>query len=651
MKTHFLRSKAVAIAVLPQIFLSAPIIAAETKDLDETKEALTKPTRESSTQATQTIVVTATRTANTVDETMAPVTVIDREDIETLQASSLVELLSTTPSLDISTSGGLGSHANIHLRGTNSDHILTLIDGVPVGSATAGNMALQYLPVNQIERIEIVRGPRSSLYGADAIGGVIQIFTRKDENKQSQVYADVGYGSDQTRELNAGISGSYQNTQYQLSAGHTQTNGYNYIGTGVDDDDDGHDKTAVSLNINHQINDDLKIGALMLRSEGNSEYDGSYVNNTDFVEQVISGHINATLAKNWDSLLQINRSDSKSDNFLDNQKRSRFNTKRYSMSWKNDLQLNPDSLLVVGADYSKDYVDSSTDFDETTRWNRAVFAQLQHFGEHFDSSASVRHDDNEAYGKHNTWNMAFGFPLDESIRLTSSLGTAFKAPSFNDLYYPLENYPAYSPGLPTSSYSGNPDLEPEQATNFDFGIDANWQQHQWSARFFKTKVEDLIEYISELNEATNNYDGTMKNISNADIKGLEISYSTELWNWQIKANYSLIDAKNDDTNMRLPNRSEQLFNLHLDREHGNYSYGASLVAASDRYIDTEEQYQLGGYGIINLRTAYSINKQWTLKGKIDNLFDKNYALNARYALSGKYRAPGRMIFASLHYKM
>jgi len=631
----FLRA-AVAAAILPVPFYSYSALAEE----NHSKEQLDQLT----------IVVTATRTANTVDETMAPVTIIGREEIEKTQATSLVEVLSTTPSLDFSTSGGHGSNASIHLRGTNSDHVLTLIDGVPVGSATSGNMALQYLPLSQIERIEIVRGPRSSLYGADAIGGVIQIFTRKGKAQQ-QVFADVGYGSEQTREFNAGISGSNDSTQYSLSAGHFKTNGYNYVANNADDDRDGHDKSSFSLNASHQIDDKLTLGGLVLRSEGNSEYDGSYVNNTDFVEQVLSTHLNASINESWDMLLQVNRSDSKSNNFLDSQKRSQFDTKRYSLSWKNDIALSTESLLVVGADYSKDSVESSTDFDETSRWNRAVFAQYQYLGDSFDTSASVRHDDNQAYGKNNTWNIAFGYPLNDNLRLTSSLGTAFKAPSFNDLYYPLENYPAYSPGQPTSSYSGNPNLKPEEATNFDFGLDGSMDQHQWSVRYFKTKVDDLIEYISELNQATNNYDGTMKNISKAHIQGLELTYSTRVLNWDIRANYSLLDAKNDDTGHRLPDRSDQLFNLDIDSSQGKLSYGASIQAASERYIDTKEKYKLSGYGMINLRTAYEINKNWTIKAKIDNLFDKEYALNARYALSGKYLAPGRTAFASIHYKM
>jgi len=643
MSQNNLLRAAVAAAVLPVISFSSIISANE-------NTAQGAHTPEHLTPEQLTIVVTATRTANTVDETMAPVTIIEREDIEKIQATSLVEVLATTPSLDISTSGGFGSNANIHLRGTNSDHILTLIDGVPVGSATAGNMALQYLPLSQIERIEIVRGPRSSLYGADAIGGVIQIFTKKGQ-QETQVYADASYGSDQTREFNAGVSGGNNGTRYNLSAGHFKTNGYNYIGTGVDDDRDGHDKTALSFNASHRINDRLKIGGLFLRSEGNSEFDGSYVNNTDFVEQVISANLTATVSEKWDTLLQVNRSDSLSDNLLDSVKQSQFDTKRYSLSWKNDVELSDNSLLVAGADYSEDEVESSTEFDEISRWNRAVFAQYQYLGDNFDASASARHDDNEAYGSNNTWNIALGMPLDEDIRITSSLGTAFKAPSFNDLYYPLENYPAYAEGQPTSSYSGNPNLKPEEATNFDLGLDANWEQHQWSVRYFKTKVDDLIEYISELNEATNNYDGTMKNISKADIKGLEFTYNTRLMDWDIRANYSLIDAKNDDSGYRLPNRSEQLFNLHLDKKQGNIAYGASLIAASDRYIDTREQYKLSGYATVNLRAAYDVNKHWTVKGKLDNLFDKEYALNGRYALSGKYLAPGRMAFMSLHYKM
>ncbi len=599
-------------------------------------------------EAVPTIFVTANRTANTVDETMVPVTIISSDDIRRLQANSITEVLSLTPGIDISSSGGYGSNTSVHLRGTNSDHVLTLIDGIPAGSATSGTMAFQYIPVDQIERIEIVRGPRSSLYGADAIGGVIQIFTKKGTAKKSATI-DVGYGTQSTGKINAHFSNGNKDSQYHLGLSLFNTAGYNFIGND-NGKKHGYDNAAISLSGSHKLSQKLDLSALFLRSQGNSEFDGSFVNNTDYVEQVLGAKLNMQVNNSWDMSFNLGQNQSNSDNNLDELKKSQFDTTTNSFSWQNDIEILDNNIFTLGLDYKKDKVTSSTEFDLSSRDNKAIFAQYQLFEDAFDISASLRHDNNESYGKHNTGNLSFAVPINESIRLTAGYGSAFKAPTFNDLYYPEENFPAYTPGGPTSSYSGNPDLEAETSKSFDFGVNGNWQAHKWSVNYFNTRIENLIEYISEYDQNANNYDGTMKNISDAKIKGIELTYQTRLYSWNIQTNYSWLDPKNNDTNKLLPNRSQHLFNLQLDKNIGKFNYGASVHAASERYIDTTERYKLAGYATLNLRIDYHLNKSWSINGKVDNLFDTEYATNARFALSQKYIAQGRSAFISLQYK-
>jgi vitamin B12 transporter len=594
------------------------------------------------------IIITATRTANTADETMAPVTIITADDIGRLQVNSITEVLSLSPGVDMVSSGGFGSKSSLYLRGTNSNHILTIIDGVPVGSATAGTMAFEYLPVDQIERIEIVRGPRSSLYGADAIGGVIQIFTRKAEAKQ-RASIEVGYGTDNTNKLNAHYSNGNEKTQYHLGFNLFNTDGYNFVGNSSGKNH-AYDNNSLSLSASHKLTEQLNLSALFLRSQGNSEFDGSFVNNTDYIEQVTSIQLNAQLNDQWDMLFKAGQNQSNSDNNLDSLKMSHFDTSSYHYSWQNDVAITDNNLLTMGVDFKDDEVDSNTSFIETSRTNHALFTQYQLFKESFDFSASIRHDDNESYGRHNTGNISIAIPINQSIRLTAGYGTAFKAPTFNDLYYPVENYPAYTAGGPTSSYSGNPNLQPETSDSYDLGLSGQWKNQQWSINYFNSKVENLIEYISEYNASTNNYDGTMKNISSAKIKGLELSHQVQLNNWTMQSNYSWVDPKNRDSGKTLPFRSEHLFNLQLDSSLGQFSYGVSMQIASQRYIDTNEQYILAGYTTFNLRLNYQFNKQWSIKGKVDNLFDKEYAKSARFALSQKYLAAGRSAMISLQYK-
>jgi len=597
---------------------------------------------------TPVIIVTANRTANTVDETMAPVTIITAEDISRLQANSITEVLSLTPGVDLISSGGFGSKTSLHLRGTNSDHVLTLIDGIAVGSATSGTMAFEYLPVDQIERIEIVRGPRSSLYGADAIGGVIQIFTRKGIKNQDAAI-ELAYGNENTSKFNAHYANSNEKTQYHLGVSLFNTDGYNFVGN-KNGKKHGYDNSSISLSGSHKLTEVIDLSGLFLHSQGNSEFDGSFVNNTDYIEQVIGAKLNAEINDLWTMSFKIGQSQSNSDNNFDSLKKSHFDTTSYHSSWQNDIAISDNNLFTLGIDYKKDKVDSNTNFIQTSRDNHALFAQYQLFAQSYDLSASLRHDDNESYGRHNTGNISLAFPINKSIRLTTGYGTAFKAPTFNDLYYPEENYPAYTEGGPTSSYSGNPSLQAEKSDSFDLGLKGNWNNQQWSINYFNTKVDNLIEYISELNVSTNNYVGTMKNISNAKIKGLELSYQLDFFNWHVQSNYTWLDHKNTDTDKLLPDRSKHLFNLQLDQSIGKYSYGLSMQTASKRYIDTHEQYSLPGYTVYNLRLNYQINKQWSIKGKINNLFDKEYAQNARFALSQKYLASARTVLLSLKYK-
>ena len=269
------------------------------------------------------IIVTANRTANTVDETIAPVTIITRKDIDRLQAQSVVDVLKSTLGIDVKTSGGMGSSTSIFMRGTNSDHILVLVDGVPYGSATLGITPFQYIPVSQIERIEVVRGPQSSLYGSSAIGGIIQIFTNKETRGQS-FYADTGYGSDDTVEANAGFGYGNETSSFNIGVGYIDTNGYDFLGNpdsaNADNDDDSFDNTSVSINGRHKFNEQFTLSGSYLLADGENQYD--YTNGlnlattktrTEFKQQVASIVADLKINDIWSSQLLIGQSKDESD--------------------------------------------------------------------------------------------------------------------------------------------------------------------------------------------------------------------------------------------------------------------------------------------------------------------------------------------------
>ena len=580
------------------------------------------------------IVVTATRTARTADESLAPVTVLTREDIERLQARSVPELLRGLPGLSLVNSGGAGKATAVFLRGTESDHVLVLIDGVKVGSATLGTTAFQHLPIEQIERIEIVRGPRSSLYGSEAIGGVIQIFTRKGGGPV-RPFASAGGGSYKSWDAAAGLSGGGERGWFNLAVSGSETEGFNACegkpapgGAGcftVEPDKDGYRNRAASVRGGYRFRNSLEIDVHALRSEGDTEYDGSFVNESESVQQVLGGGLRFNLAGFWDLSVSGGRSLDQSENFKDGVFRSRFDTQRDTVSFQNDFGLGGVHLLSLGFDYQDDRVDSTTPYRPDSRNNRGAFAQYQGgLGRH-SLQLSLRRDDNQQFGEYTTGTAAWGWNFWRRLRLNAAYGTAFKAPTFNELYFP---------GF------GNPDLRPEQSRSLELGLKGNHAHGRWSLNVYETRVEDLIAF-----DAATFAPG---NIDQALIRGLELVAAVHWRDWELDTNLSLLDPRNRSGGANhkrlLPRRPQSAFRLDLDRRLGDLRLGGSVVAEGERYDDLANTRRLAGYATVELRGEYRFSRAWRLQARVENLLDKEYETAAYY------NQPGRSLFVTLRYQ-
>jgi len=580
------------------------------------------------------ITVTATRTHQKIDDSLASVTVITRQDIERQQVSSVQELLTGLPGVGITNNGGAGKVSSVFLRGTESDHVLVLIDGIKVGSATAGTTAFQDIPVEQIERIEIVRGPRSSLYGSEAIGGVIQIFTRKGGG-ETKPFFSRGAGSNNTNTASAGVSGGGDRGWYSLTANVIDTDGFNSCdgrpspgGAGCftyEPDEDGYRNVSGSLRAGYQFDNGLKLDASTLRTNGDSEFDGSFTNGSATVQEVLGTTVRYSPLELWQLNLAIGRSQDKSDSFKDGTFRSRFNTSRDSVSWQNDLSISDHQLLSLGLDYLDDNVVSSTAFSVTSRDNKGLFAQYQGTFADYDVQLSMRQDDNEQFGSHTTGGAGLGYALSKTLRLTGTYGTAYKAPSFNELYFP--------------GYS-NANLQPEESQSFELGLSGHANSVQWSLNAYETRIDNLIGFSS--------ITFAPANINKSRIRGLEATLFTQLDRWTVKTNLTLLDPKNLSTSASvgelLPRRSKQSLRLEVDRQFKHYSYGATLRAIGKRYDDLANTQKLSGYGIIDIRAEYQLAKDWQLQGRIENLLDKDYETAALY------NQPERGLFVKLRYQ-
>ena len=581
------------------------------------------------------VVVTATRTAITTDAALAPVEVIGREAIERSQAKSLTELLRGRAGINVSNQGGAGKLSTLFVRGSESDHVLVLVDGVRIGSATSGLASFQDLPVAMIDRIEIVRGPRSSLYGSDAIGGVIQVFTRRDKGP-AQFRFHVGAGSHGYREGGLGVGGSTERGWFGIDAGLQSTDGIDacrgagapvFAGCFVDGqtDRDGYENHSFSARGGVSIGDALTLEAHALHASGHNEYDGSFVDNSDIVQQVVGAQLRWKASDRFDLRVDVGSNKDESDNFLGAAPKGYFGSRRDSVSVQADIALADAQLLTLGADWLRDRIDSDNDFDEKRRTNRAAFVQYQGrletstHGSH-DLQLALRNDDNQQFGDETTGTAAWGLSFADAWRVTASYGTAFKAPTFNELYYP---------------FFGNPALRPESSETFEAGV--AWRGERTSVRLdaFSTDVDDLIAYDASI--------FLPNNIQHARLRGAELRFDSTLFGWNVGASASWLDTEDRDTGNELARRASETARLELDRSFGKFRLGFTGVAEGRRYDDLANTRELGGFATLDVRGEYAFATDWTLQARVANAFDRDYET------ASFYRQPGREFFVTLRF--
>ncbi|KAA6185643.1 TonB-dependent vitamin B12 receptor [Thiohalocapsa marina] len=594
---------------------------------------------ETATSEVSPIVVTATRTAETADETLVSVTVVTRKEIEQQQSLSTLDILRGLPGVALSNAGGAGKSSSLYLRGANSDQVLFLVDGFRVGSATTGQTAFQNIPVAQIERLEIVRGPHSSLYGSDAIGGVVQIFTRRGGGPLRPFFNTTA-GTYGTAGIAGGLSGGGEHGRFSLSGNVERTQGFNgcrgrgapyYDGCFTDEpDDDGYSNKGVSANVGYDLGDRAKVDLIFLRAETDVEFDGSWVNESRGLLQVLGATVRLRPLENWEMLLRAGRSWDEDSSYKDGAYVGRFDTRRDSLSWQNDVAVGENSLVTLGIDYTEDRITSNDAYSVTSRDNTGLFGQYQGWFGPLRLTASLRHDDNEQFGGHNTGDIALGYDVGPALRLMASYGTAFTAPNFNDLYY-VSPSPFFA--------DGNPDLQPEQSRSLEVGASGLFDTWRWSLNLFQTEVDDLIVLQPPLYFA--------ENIDRARIRGLEGTLTGQLLGVDIGVNLTLLDPRNEsdgpnDGNL-LQRRPEQTFRLDLDRTFGRFSAGTGVVVSGRSFDDAANTVRLDGYTLVDLRAEYAFSDALRLQARLDNLFDEDYETAAWY------NQPGRGLYVTLRY--
>lgn len=582
------------------------------------------------------VLISANRQVEARNDSSAANTVFTREDIDRLQPDSVADLLRRVPGVQVAQTGGRGSLPGVYIRGTQSAQSLVLVDGQRIGNSTSGDSNLQHINIEQVERVEVLRGSRSAIYGSDAIGGVIQIFTRRGDEPGLQPRLHMGFGSHQTWERSLGLSGGDERTRFNLGTSLDETAGINRTRESYpsDGDHDEYRNKSLSLSLSHALTDDIEVGANLLDNRGKSAFDNPFGRfdpatfesvqqqpYSEFDVSSVSSYLDARVNDRWKTRLEFGHSENR-EKTLDklSDERSVFNTYRDSLTWQNDLTLNEHNSLILGGDWYEDRINSSTDFNEDSRWNRAAFIQHRYQTDRFSTELGLRHDDNQQFGGQNSWSGTFTLPLNPDNDILLSYSEGFRAPTFNDLYYP--------------DFS-NPDLKPETSKSYELQWRSQLtQDSRLEASLYRTDLEDAIIFGSN---------SRPQNVASARINGFEAALKQELFGWQSNLGVAIIDPRDRDTGHTLARRARRTLSLDLDRQFDRLGLGASWQAVSGSYDDLNNQQPLGGYALLGLRSSWELNREIKLELKVDNLLDKDYS-RVLYSHEGSqygYREEGR----------
>ena len=576
------------------------------------------------------IVVTATRQTQRANELLADVTVVDREEIERSGQNTIAELLARQPGIQTSTSGGPGTTTSFYVRGARPEQTKVLVDGIPINSVDLSGSPLRFLSLADVERIEILRGPASALYGADAIGGVIQIFTRSGTpGLRGDAFA--GYGSHDTWQANAGVSGGNEQWRFRIEGNTTSSDSVSAQkhATNKDADKDGYRNSGGAASLSFLPAAGHELGIKLRRNEGTTHYDsgntpadGDFNDRIDFETTQWQAFSRNRLTEAWTSKLQYGESVDFQKNYSSwSPDGDWLRTKNSQASWQNDIVL-PLGKALVAIESLRQTASPEDSFSDKSKQttNSLLAGWTAHLGDH-RWQLSARQDDHSEFGHKGTYALSYGYQITDALRAQASYGTAFKAPSLYQLYVPLY---------------GNADLKPEEAKNREASLIWERGGHTLSATWYLNKVENLIDFSA----AT----WTYENVSSARLEGATLAYAGQFGDWSLRAAYDWLDAVNEDTDLRLGRRARNKATLAVSRNWGALDTGVEWVGVGRRYNTNDETEEMGAYGLVNLTARYAINKELSVEGRVDNLFDKQYE-----SVRG-YNTTGLAAFVGLRYQ-
>lgn len=594
--------------------------------------------------ADETLVVTANRFEQSQQSVLASSSIITREDIEVSQATTALDLLKTLPGVTINSQGTKGNVTGIYIRGTASKHALVIVNGVRINSPTAGEASIGLIPAFAIERIEVIRGPRAAVYGSDAMGGVISISTLAGSDSEHQLR--VGYGDQEQRQLGWKSSGQLSDSTAGSFVFNTeQSEGYRIYDGAPSNETHGYESQVVFGNLTHEISDNWSLSFAGYTKDTQVEYADQYTidapsreSEGDFYS--ISGGVQYA-RDDFSSELQIA---STKDHGADGDAagtvaKSTLTGYRKSASWLNAYTGFNNIAVNAGIDYAEEKASrggtNTSDYEKTDKDNKALFVTaLGEFG-NLTTEASVRRDDDSVFGGYTTWNFAVGYFIFDQFQLVASSGTAFNAPTFNDLYWPQD---------------GNPDLQPEESESTEIGIYGYHDAFDWHLVAYRSEFTNLIEWAST-DPSDPFAPWTPQNVDKAEMEGIEagIDFSTGPIDHKIGAEWlTAIDKKTDKDLIRRPeNKFSWIPTLSLE----NIDASLAVLYTGERRASNGEY--LSAYTTVDLGVGYRATDKLTLGLRVNNLFDEEFQTAVTSLWTGEtlyYRGAERNLFATASYQ-
>ena len=585
------------------------------------------------------VVVTAARSAQRAEDVLPATTVLTRADIERAQTPSLVELLSRQVGVEFARSGGAGAQASLFIRGANSAQTLVLVDGVRINTSTGGAAVLGGIALDTIDRIEIVRGNLSSLYGSEAIGGVVQIFTRRGQATGIEAAAEGG--ADDTRAVSA--TGRYVagGTRLGASVARRRAEPFSAIDTtrvipspfapGANPDIDGNDNRSAALNAGHRWDSGWELEGSAWTSRNDTDFDSTSdgpaaTHKEEARSDVYRVALAAPLAAAWLARLSAGEARERSDNRVSDPfsfSNGSFDARNRQVTLANEVRVAEDVLAVIGLEslrqrgastsYDPNFTNQLTEFERRVKsaWFGLTGATRAQPGDgRHRVQLSVRHDDYSDVGTATTGLASYRYDFASHWSVGAQASSAFRAPSFNDLYFP---------------FFGNPQLRPEESTSGELALGYTREQLQVRAAAYRTRARDLIVFDPATSIA--------QNVARATLDGIELSARQAIGAWRIDANASFTRPVDDATDERLLRRAARVFNLGVDRDFGRWSAGAGLSyngARFDSDINTFARTELPAYTLLRLYGAWRVTDNVTLTARLENLTDEQYELVSGY---------------------